>query len=119
VDHLFVFEGDGKIKDFNGTYAEYRALKRNVPAALSAGREDSAAKAAGTVPTLTNTERNEMKKLEKEMATAESRKKEILEKFNTGDLTPDAAAKLSTELGSLQETLEMKEMRWLELAEKG
>ena len=120
VDHLFVFEGDGKIKDFNGTYAEYRALKRSEAATAKGVAPIATAPAtAPPAPTLSNTERNEMKKLEKEMAAAENRKKEILEKFNTGDLAPDAAAKLSTELGQLQEALEMKEMRWLELAERG
>ncbi len=121
VDHLFVFEGDGKIKDFNGTYAEYRAIKRS-EAATAKAVASGAAQPSTPSPqpsTLTNTERNEMKKLEKEMAAAEGRKKEILEKFNSGDLSPEAAGKLSAELGTLQESLEMKEMRWLELAERG
>jgi len=119
VDHLFVFEGDGRIKDFNGTYAEYRALKRAEASAnaLEASASKPAAKAAAS--TLTNTERNEMKKLEKEMAGHESRKKEILNRFNAPDLGADEAGKLSKELGTLQEALEMKELRWLELAEKG
>jgi ATP-binding cassette subfamily F protein uup len=98
VDHLFVFEGDGKIKDFNGTYAEYRAMKRSP---------------------LSSTERNEMKKLDKEVAALESRKKQILERFNALDLGADEAGKLSAELGKLQEDLDVKEMRWLELAERG
>ena len=121
VDHLFVFEGDGKIKDFNGSYAEYRALKRNVPATLVAGREEPVAKAASpeTGPALSSTERNEMKKLDKEVATLESRKKQILERFNASDLGADEAGKLSSELGKLQEELDVKEMRWLELAERG
>jgi ABC transport system ATP-binding/permease protein len=120
VDHLFVFEGQGKIKDFNGTYAEYRAIKRSEKAQPpSVGDMGSANAQQPTANGLTNTERNEMKKLEKEMAALEGRKKEILEKFNSGDLMPEAAGKLSTELGALQESLEMKEMRWLELAERG
>ncbi len=121
VDHLFVFEGDGKIKDFNGSYAEYRAMKRNVPAALAAGREEPAAKAASTEtgPALSNTERNEMKKLDKEIAAFENRKKQILERFNAADLGAEEAGKLSAELGKLQDDLDGKEMRWLELAERG
>ncbi len=121
VDHLFVFEGDGKIKDFNGTYAEYRAIKRSEAATaknVTSSASQPSSLLAPQPSTLTNTERNEMKKLEKEMAAAESRKKEILEKFNGGDLSPEAVGKLSTELGTLQESLEMKEMRWLELAER-
>ncbi len=121
VDHLFVFEGSGHIKDFNGTYAEYRAMKRTEAAAnreqATALRQPAAATlepAAG----LSNTERNEMKKLDKEIGALESRKKEILERFNAEDLGADEAAKLSTELGQLQENLEMKETHWLELAER-
>lgn len=126
VDHLFVFEGEGKIKDFNGTYAEFRALRRTTAAATSAaesagkavGKEDPVAKSASTAPALTNTERNEMKKLDKEIAAAEQRKKQILERFNASDLGADEAGKLSTELGKLQEALDEKEMRWLELSER-
>jgi hypothetical protein len=53
------------------------------------------------------------------MAAHESRKKEILNRFNATDLGADEAGKLSKELGTLQEALEEKELRWLELAEKG
>lgn len=123
VDHLFVFEGDGKVKDFNGTYAEYRALKRtellagnnsNKPETETPG-SNSKQSSVG----LSNTERNELKKLDKEIATLESRKKQILERFNAPDLGAEEAGKLSGELGKLQEDLETKEMRWLELAERG
>lgn len=121
VDHLFVFEGDGKIKDFNGTYAEYRALKRSETAAnrptSTVSRPLSSTEPEPSAG-LSNTERNEMKKLDKEIGALEHRKKEILERFNAEDLGADEAAKLSAELGQLQENLEMKEMRWLELAER-
>ena len=127
VDHLFIFEGNGKIKDFNGSYAEYRALKRTEASAL-ASNQKSALPATNmpkegaqpsTVNTLSNTEKNEMRKLEKEMATQESRKKQILDRFNASDLGAEEATKLSSELGILQQTLELKELRWLELAERG
>jgi ATP-binding cassette subfamily F protein uup len=120
VDHLFVFEGDGKIKDFNGTYAEYRALKRAESEKQSSETPRQAPDAGRrtTVGSLTNTERNEMKKLEKEMAEFELRKKAILQRFNADDLGADEATKLSAELGQLQDLLDGKEMRWLELSEK-
>ncbi len=125
VDHLFVFEGNGVIKDFNGTYAEYRALKRSETATAASNQKA----AVSTVPTtvsrqpttenpLSNTERNEMRKLEKEMASQESRKKLILERFNATDLGAEEATKLSAELGQLQDALDTKELRWLELAER-
>ena len=70
-------------------------------------------------PGMSGTERNEFKRLEKEISQAEKRKKEIMERFNAPDIGNDEIAKLSTELGKLQEDLEMKEMRWLELSELG
>ena len=60
-----------------------------------------------------------MKRLDKEVAALESRKKQILERFNAADLGADEAGKLSSELGKLQDDLDVKEMRWLELAERG
>ncbi|MFZ4634938.1 MAG: ATP-binding cassette domain-containing protein, partial [Saprospiraceae bacterium] len=121
VDHLFVFEGKGIIRDFNGTYAEYRAIKRSealdnkkVPDKIQATATAPAEKG----PSLSSTERNEFKKLEKDIAQLEQRKKTILERFNADNLSTDEAGKLSTELGSVQASLEEKELRWLELAER-
>jgi ATP-binding cassette subfamily F protein uup len=117
VDHLFVFEGDGIVRDFNGSYAEYRAIKRTeeqerkaLAAAPAPVREQASAK-----PALSGPERNELKRLEKEMEQLESRKKVILQQFSTGELSVEASGKLSVELGVLQESLDQKEMRWLEL----
>ncbi|MCK6491736.1 MAG: ATP-binding cassette domain-containing protein, partial [Planctomycetes bacterium] len=116
VDHLFVFEGNGAIKDYNGTYAEYRAMKRTEKAV---GFPAGPLKAAIPTPAaaLSNTERNEMKRLEKDIARLESRKAEILGRFNAADLGASEAEKLSIELGQLQNDLDEKEMRWLELAD--
>ncbi len=116
VDHLFVFEGSGKIKDFNGTYAEYRALRRAEPVALSAPAE--ATKAAVPPTRLTSAERNEMKRIEKDIAALEQRKQEILQRFDSAQLSPQEISCLSEELAALQKTLEEKEMRWLALAER-
>ena len=122
VDHLFIFEGDGHIRDFNGTHAEYRAIKRMENQQRRANAATTtAAPAATAAPAkvgLSNTERNEMKRLEKDMATLEQRKKDILKRFDDAALGAADAARLSTELGTLQEDLDTKEMRWLELAEK-
>jgi len=74
---------------------------------------------AAPVVAMTSAERNELKKIEKEMTTLELRKKEILARFNAPDLGADEAGKLSTELGKVQGDLDSKEMRWLELSEKG
>ena len=120
VDHLFVFEGQGRIRDYNGTHAEYRALKRAEDAqrrAIAATTTVAAAPTAKPVG-LSNTERNELKKLEKEIGALEQRKQEILNRFNTAELDPKEVARLSAELGTLQDTLGTKELRWLDLAER-
>lgn len=122
VDHLFIFEGQGKIVDFNGSYAEYRAIKRaeeiqrKAQERLAPSQQSTTGseKSAG----LSGSERNEMKKLEKEIAQAEARKADIMEKFNDPNLAAGDMNKLSDELGKIQEMLEIKEMRWLELADR-
>jgi ABC transport system ATP-binding/permease protein len=127
VEHLFVFEGDGKILDFNGTYVEYRmrrkseAAQRKELAAKSAPTTSQAAAPVavdnGKVP-LSNTERNELKRLEKEIADLGRRKQEIMDKFNAADLSAADATRLSGELGTIQDQADTKEMRWLELADR-
>ncbi len=118
VDHLFVFEGDGRIKDFNGTYAEYRALKRTEAATSRPITAETPKNASISAGSLTSSERNEMKRLEKEIAALERRKREIMERFNSNDLPAEEVNRLSGELGDLQKILEEKELRWLSLAER-
>ena len=121
VEHLFVFEGDGRIKDFNGSYVEYRMQKKaEAQAQKSLAPAPSRASTPVSKPSaMSNAERNELKKLEREIAGFEARKAEILEKFNAVNLDGKEASKLSIELGNLHKDLEIKELRWLELAEKG
>ncbi len=118
VEHLFVFEGNGKIRDFNGTYAEYRALKRTEATHTLASPCAETPSKTTPAASLSNAERNELKRLEKDMAALERRKREILERFNSTDLSPTDISRLSEELGALQKTLEEKELKWLELAER-
>lgn len=123
VDHLFVFEGNGKIRDFNGDYTEYRELqKEREREQRSAARATVPQPSKGEQPQsterrLNQEERKEMNKLEKEIKRLEERKAEIIEQFNSSDLAVDQIQKLSKELNDLNENLEMKELRWLELAE--
>jgi ATP-binding cassette subfamily F protein uup len=119
VDHLFIFEGEGNIKDYNGNYTEYREIKK---------QEDRAnakiEKAATTVAIANDTrkandnERREFKRLEKELEKLESRKAEIEAQFNDmATLKTDDIPKLSKELETIHNDLEIKELRWLELSE--
>lgn len=122
VDHIFVFEGDGKIKDYNGNYSEYRderkAREQEERKAEKTRDKTIPAKAPDTTrQKLTYLEQKEFQQLEKEIAKLEKRKKEITDRFNHPDISPDEASRLSIELGTLMNTLEEKEMRWLELSE--
>ncbi|MFQ5448796.1 MAG: ABC transporter C-terminal domain-containing protein, partial [Saprospiraceae bacterium] len=67
---------------------------------------------------LTSKEKNEMKRLERDIAALEERKAQIHERFATAGIEVAEIEKLSKELKELEASLEEKEMRWMELAEK-
>ena len=137
ADHLFVFEGDGKVKDFPGNYTEYRAWRdeRDRKEKESKEKEDAAkvtaASSASTdgqgsrlsrgglerAPKLTFKERKELEALTAEIDALTNEKQALEQLFNSGDTIPDIAEKSKryTEVSSL---LDEKEMRWLELSEK-
>ena len=122
ADHLFIFEGNGKIRDFNGKYAEYRQVQKvEEQSARSAERP---AKPEGPVSSrsssgLSPQQKNEFKKLEREIQDLEQRKNTLHESFTRADLSLDEIQRMSKELEEVTARLEEKEMRWLELAELG
>ena len=95
VDHLFVFEGEGRIRDFNGDYSEYRELQKELEREQrrTERAEQQKTKAVEETqrgrPRLSQEERKEMNKLEKEIKRLETRKTEIMDAFNATDLAPD------------------------------
>lgn len=123
VDHLFVMEGDGVIKDFPGNYTEYRAYadeQRRIEAERRKA-EAPAAKPARTTaqraPKLTFKERKELEQLTAEIDALTSEKAELDALFNSGQEIPDIVERLArySEIASI---LDEKELRWLELSEK-
>lgn len=135
ADHLFVFEGDGKVKDFPGNYTEYRAWREerdreeklataNKPAiATSAGQTDNTPTAKLSrgglerAQKLTFKERKEFEELTAEIDRLNSEKQLLEELFNSGEAISDIDAK-SRRYTELKDILDEKEMRWLELSEK-
>lgn len=126
VDHLFVFEGKGQIRDFNGDYTEYRELqkerdreqRRQERSEQQKTKEGQAAAARETgKPGLNFEQRKEMNRIEKEIQRLEEKKAQVSEQFNTSDLTPDRIISLSKELQQLSDAIAEKELRWMELAE--
>ena len=124
VDHVFVFEGDGKIKDFNGNYTEYRARFNTSPFKVESPKpekkENAKAEVSSAEPKerkLTYEERKEFSKLEKQIFKLEERKKEIHQLFTDTSKTPDELTDLTKELNALQEKLDDAEGRWMEMAD--
>ena len=124
VDHLFVFKGEGVIKDFNGKYTDYKEeTKREVKEAAQLAKAEQAKKVTPVVEKpkekkkLSFNEQREFDGLEKSMASLEKRKVEINELMLSGISDAEKITDLSKELSTINENLEEQEMRWLELSE--
>ena len=127
VDHLFVFEGDGVIKDYPGNYSQYRA--QEIAAANNKNKKPS--EKAEPVKALEFTdistvaakrklsykERLEFESLEKEVPQLEKKKAHLNEQIAAGDIPYEKLQPLLDEMAKLTVELEQKEMRWLELSE--
>ncbi|MEZ4909707.1 MAG: ABC-F family ATP-binding cassette domain-containing protein [Saprospiraceae bacterium] len=118
ADHLFVLEGNGNLKDYNGTHSEYRTLlKNNIIAANASMSSTDSSEKSQSQGKISYEQRKEFARLEKDIKKLEERKAEITEKFNSSELDSDTIMKLSTELDQIQNQISEKEESWLELAE--
>ena len=134
ADHLFVFEGDGVVKDFPGNYTEYRqwrdnrdredkearAAQANAAAKVPATESDAPRVSRGGLeraPKLTFKERKEFESLTTEIDALTAEKAELEAIFNSGAEIPDIAEK-SARYTEVSDLLDEKEMRWPELSEK-
>ena len=122
ADHLFVFTGDGKVKDFPGTYSEYRQwsdeqqrLARQAETA-SDSAEKQPRRQSERKRKLTFKEKREMEALESEIEQLTAEKDELTALFNSGSSSDDIAAK-AARYAEVNAMLDEKEMRWLELSE--
>lgn len=122
-DHLFIFEGNGQIRDYNGRYMDYRAEQQEMERELRQQQSNSPSNKIEQAPQvrtgagLTNKEKNELKKLEREIGELEVRKAQLHEKFTQSNLSLADIDKMTKELQQVESSLEEKEMRWLELSE--
>lgn len=121
VDHLFVFEGNGKIRDFPGNYTDYRA-KEGVPVAELTPEKKEGPKAEPakekekSTRKLSYNEQRELDQLDKEIPQLEQKKKDLQETMNT-ETEYEKLQEISSKIKAVEEELEEKEMRWLELSE--
>ena len=124
VDHLFVFEGEGTIRDFPGNYSQYRDSLQNAdqekteaPASPIIENEIPTANATVKSRQLSFKEKRELEQLGKDIASLNEEKKAITEKLNSGALPYEELEKMSHRIGEVDKELDEKEMRWLELSE--
>ncbi len=122
VDHVFVFDGDGEIKDIHGNYTEYRSIIEETPLKKSDRKPTLPAAAVVEAPAkkkvkLSFKEQKELESLEQEIALLEKKKEMLLNKMNTA-LPVDEIQKCSIDFQDTEKKLDAKSMRWLELSEK-
>ena len=120
VDHLFVFRGEGIVEDFPGNYSDFRTYEDSTPVASEPKKitTSKAATESQSEAKLSFNEQKELNNLESKLKSLEFDKKEIEAKFLVPDIDMDTIGALSEELKTLNEVIEEKEMRWLELNEK-
>jgi ATP-binding cassette subfamily F protein uup len=136
VDHLFVFEGDGVVRDFPGNYTQYRLwLKEEEKKSKEPGYQlpptsykdvdttngKQAAAATQTVEPpkkkLSFKEKKEFETLEEDIAKLENQRKTLAEKMSTGTLAYKEFTETTNKVAYITKQLEEKELRWLELSE--
>ena len=120
VDHLFVMEGDGKVKDFPGTYTEYRRSKEEERQRQQKAKQAEAQPAqqrqrADRPRKLSFKERKELEALTAEIASLEEEKTH-LEKVFSGEAEGDIN-EASRRYDEVKNLIDEKELRWLELSE--
>lgn len=123
VDHLFVFEGDGVIRDFPGNYSQYRIWLKE--------KEEEEKTEVKTVKPEVKTatakepekrkmsykEKREFEQLQQDIASLEKEKQTITVQLNSGSLPFDQLQQLSVRISEITGLLDEKELRWLELSE--
>jgi len=123
VDHLFVFEGQGKVVDILGNYTEYRKLKSEKKKEAKPIQEEKQVAEAPKVEDnkpkkkLSFKERSEFDQIEKEMEQLEIEKEELTNQLSDGSLSGDEIMNVGNRLAEVVSLIESKTDRWLELSE--
>jgi len=130
VDHLFVFEGDGVVRDFPGNYTLYRLDQKEKEAEAKKQSVEKPVQTSEAVATIDNTETKKNKKklsykeqrefeqLEQDIPALEEERAAISVAMSQADLSYDKLQQLSQRVTEIAQLLDDKEMRWLELSEQ-
>ena len=124
VDHLLVLEGNGVVRDFPGNYTQYRMAQREeedtaTPDVKPTAQQTAPAASAPATEKrrLSYKEKRELEGLDKEITQLTEEKKQVTEKLNSGATAFDELQRLSIRIGEIEQQLDEKELRWLELSE--
>jgi ABC transport system ATP-binding/permease protein len=123
VEHLFVFEGNGSIKDFQGNYTDYRDyLDENKTDTLPETKKETKPQVETATPQppkkkVSYQEKQEYEKLEKELEKLEEEKKVLIDLINKGSTNHKELAEWSNKIGLLDKEIGTKTDRWLTLSE--
>ena len=121
VDHLMVFNGQGDIRDFPGNYSDYRDWKeakaQKEKEAEKPQEEKTARVRLNDKRKMSFKEKREFEQLEKEIAELEAEKAQIEELLCSGTLSVDELTEKSKRLPEVNDLIDEKTMRWLELSE--
>ena len=125
VDHIFVFGGEGEIKDFPGNYSDWRDWRNEEKAAAAKEAAEKSAKSAAPKQSyrteskrkLTFKERKEYESLEMEIMELEEEKSAIEQELCSGTLGNDELLAKSMRIQDVIALIDEKTMRWLELSE--
>lgn len=126
VDHLFVFEGDGVIKDFVGSYSDYREYIKEKEKEKRAQERTQMQKEVqkkvfveqqqtNKKKKLSYKEQRELEQLEKDLEALGRERKDLEEKLSGGEMSAAELLQASERIGEVMALLDEKEMRWLEL----
>lgn len=124
VDHIFVFEGEGRIKDFVGTYSEYREFIKEREAEERSKQRETATPVKPQQRShdtsrrkLSFKEQRELEQIEQDLTTLGTERTELENELSSGTLPYDRIAAISKRIEELVTLIDEKEMRWLELSE--
>lgn len=121
VDHLFVFDGDGEVRDFPGNYSQYREWQKEKESLdMDEEKKDEVAKpspVSSQKKKLSYKEQREFELLEKELSDLEEEKRRISDRLSAANVDFEELQKLSQRIGEVSGLIDEKELRWLELSE--
>jgi ATP-binding cassette subfamily F protein uup len=119
IDHMFVFEGDGAIRDYPGSYSQYRESEKEAESETILVKTKPEPEAFKSIARkkLSYNEQREFDRLQTEITNLEKERKEIYKQLDSYGLPFEKLQELTNRIGEIGQLIDEKELRWLELSE--